>query len=82
MDNTHSVNTKKSLKEQFKEGMLFLAIIVAVIAFFVSAAINGFDPAELFISVAGSVAIVLAVAAVCALLVALVVWLFRRVTGN
>jgi Mg/Co/Ni transporter MgtE len=81
MDVTHSTKEKRSFKSQFKEAMVFLAIIVGVIAFSISAAVYGFDPSKVFITVFGAIALVMAVAAIGGVVLLVVIrlfnWLFK-----
>jgi len=77
MKKPHPEKTKATLKEQLREGMLFLAIIVTVIAYFIIAAVKGFDPAEQFVAVAGTLALFLLVVAGVVLAFALLVGVLR-----
>ena len=80
MDNTHSAKPKRSLKEQFVEGMIFLAIIVGVIAFFVAAAVTGFDPGLFFQKLFGFITIGAIVVAIVAFVAA--IRLFKLLFGK
>ena len=82
MDKIHSDKPKKSLKEQFVEGMIFLAIIVGVIAFFITAAVTGFDPGLFFQKLFGFITIGAILIAVVAFVAAVVIRLFKLLFGQ
>lgn len=79
---THSNKEKRSFKSQFKEAMVFLAIIVGVIAFFVSAAAYNFDPGEVFPMLFGFIVIFSIGIAVVAFVAAIVIRLFGLLFGK
>jgi len=79
---THSDKEKRSFKSQFKEAMVFLAIIVGVIAFFISAAIYSFDPGKVFQMIFGFIVIFSVGIAIVAFIAAIVIRLLGLLFGR
>lgn len=79
---THSNKEKRSFKSQFKEAMVFLAIIIGVIAFSISAAVYDFDPSKVFQMLFGFVVIFSIGIAGVAFVAAIVIKLFGLLFGK
>ncbi len=82
MDNTHSAKPKRTLKEQFVEGMIFLGIILAVITFAICAAIYDFDVDKMGQLLFGFITIGAIVVAIVAFVAAIVIRLFKLLFGK
>ena len=79
MDKTHS---KKSFKDQLKEGLLFLAIIIGFSTLMISLSINGVDTGAAFQKVFGLITIGAVVIAVFAFVAAVVIRLISLLFGK
>ena len=82
MDKIHSDKPKKSLKEQFVEAMIFLAIITLFPAVMIYLSINGVDTGEAFQKLLGFITIGAILIAAVAFVAAVVIRLFKLLFGQ